>query len=363
MAIQKDGKILVGGFLQEGIPFDVLLVRCNADGQIDSTFGVDGRVVTDLGERREYINALAITANGSILAAGRSSEDLGRGFLLMKYTPTGELDQSFGNDGVVVTAFDSIAGQANNMALLEDGKIILSGFFRNNSVLETAVIRYLADGTLDPDFGTNGIVRAVPGNGFEGIPFDMKLQKDGKILLVGEHRISENSPGNFALLRLLPNGTPDTDFGINGVVNTSFDDVDDARALAVALQADGSIVAIGITFLSGEGSFAAARYLNELAVNTADISGTSSALLVYPNPVRQSTTLKYTLEKEEIVSINLLDKEGRLLKNFQQGKQQPAGTYHKVLSFPEELAAGTYILQLSTSTGQIGIQLLHVKAE
>ena len=141
----SSGKFILAGTLDSAVPSSsgttpqgFLLVRYNANGTIDTTFGTHGAVVTTF-TRNNYSAALALAvqSNGDIVAAGvteATNPVLGAGasdFGLARYTPNGQLDTSFGNNGLVTTAFgtngENLAA-ASALAIQSDGKIVAVGY-------------------------------------------------------------------------------------------------------------------------------------------------------------------------------------------------------------------------------------------
>ena len=124
VAVQPDGKIVVAGFAtRNGIDSDFALVRYNADGTLDPSFGTDGIVTTDLGTRGDDARAIAIQPDGRIVVAGTPDEDIA----LARYTTGGTLDATFGHGGTTITDLGS-EDVANGVALTPDGHIAVAGY-------------------------------------------------------------------------------------------------------------------------------------------------------------------------------------------------------------------------------------------
>jgi len=142
-AIQPDGKILVVGNSSNGLNGDIVLVRYKSNGRTDFSFGLGGKVITDL-RGNESANSTAVLANGKILVAGSFDSD----FVLLRYNKNGSLDSSFGTNGVTVTNFDSNdADIAYSLAVQADGKIVLAGSSDyDNRIL---LARYKTNGAPD----------------------------------------------------------------------------------------------------------------------------------------------------------------------------------------------------------------------
>jgi uncharacterized delta-60 repeat protein len=149
------------------------------------------------------------------------------------------LDQSFGCRGTVTTRIGSLSW-ATDVAVQSDSRIIVAGWTGSGSSRDSVLVRYTTDGTLDPSFGSNGIVTTDMGG--EDEPNAVALQPDGRIVVVGrrENRYPDYA---YAVARYDRDGKLDPSFGRGGVVTTDFDDYDSATS--VAIQPDGKIVVGG----------------------------------------------------------------------------------------------------------------------
>lgn len=242
VAIQPDGKIVVAGEATTSSgDLVVALARYNTDGSLDTTFGSNGKVISDI-EGRAF--AIALLPDGRILIAGdawvANPTDDFSDFLLARFTPEGELDPDFADNGWVVTSIAGPADLARNLVVQPDGKIVISGYpIGSDPSFVTGVVRYNADGTRDSGFGSGGIVAITNGLAGRGLA----LQADGKLVLVGSIQVS-TEPAQFAVMRLNEDGNPDDSFGSGGLVTNAITDQGDF-ARAVAIQADGRILVAG----------------------------------------------------------------------------------------------------------------------
>jgi uncharacterized delta-60 repeat protein len=143
VAIQPDGKLVAAGS-SGGFP-GYALARYNPDGSLDISFGVGGKVVTNVFSPAEA-RAVAIEFDGHILAAG-STNIFSGDFGLVRYTAAGALDSSFGTGGAVITDFVGGDDRANAIALQPDGRILIAGFANDGSVFAFALARYLTTST------------------------------------------------------------------------------------------------------------------------------------------------------------------------------------------------------------------------
>jgi uncharacterized delta-60 repeat protein len=251
VALQPDGKIVAaGGRVSDGLE-DFALARYNADGSLDTTFGVGGMVTTNFGvdvygQQQSVAFAVEMQPDGKIVAAGGRYV-----FTLARYNADGSLDTSFDGDGKVTTTL-SQPTSANALVLQPDGKLVAAGGERHVSSSDFELVRYNPDGSLDASFGAGGVVTTDFDSGAEAA-WALALQADGKLVALG-HR----SQFNFALARYNADGSLDASFGDAGKARTDFNS--GGQGYAVALQTDGKIVAAGGLGYSSSGDFALARY-------------------------------------------------------------------------------------------------------
>lgn len=228
-----------------------------APGDLDRTFGGDGKVVTNLTVGRDSAADVAIQANGKIVVVGRTVGRHYGKFALVRYRTDGRLDTTFGGNGIVTTNLARREDSASAVAIQPDGKIVVVGTANIASVSYVfAITRYERDGTLDAQFGKGGKVRLGFSAGGDDSAADVAIQPDGKIVVVGSSYVLDS----FALARLDPNGSLDTSFGGDGRVTTSVGPGADS-AQAVAIQPDGKIVVAGESWtLSGFDGIDVVRY-------------------------------------------------------------------------------------------------------
>ncbi len=210
-----------------------------AQNNLDPTFGIGGKVVTDI-SGSDYASDVLIQPDGKIIvAAWTRVYTTNPDFVLLRYNANGSLDASFGNGGKINNDF----GDA--IALQHDGKILVSGGLDGNFVLA----RYNADGSIDTTFGTGGKVTTD----FSGLPdsaYAITIQTDGKIIaagivnVVGSNLLAPDTDADFGLARYNPDGSLDSTFGSGGKVMTEFNGRYD-YVVSLALQFDGKIVAAG----------------------------------------------------------------------------------------------------------------------
>jgi len=265
IAIQSDGKIVVAGEARNGFNnSDFAVVRYNTDGSLDTSFGQGGKVTTAIGSADDVALSVALQPDGKIVVAGVSDNGSNFDFAIARYNMDGSLDTNFGTGGKVTTEVGYRYAIAFSVAIQSDGKIVVAGGLPSGESY-AALVRYNADGTLDTNFGTDGKVTQYLGPVGIGSFLSVALHSDGKIVVAGYSY--NNVDYDFALARYDTDGSLDTTFGTDGNVITAIDD--DEKAYSVALQSDGKIVVAGQRSNSGGNfDFALVRHNTDGSLDT-----------------------------------------------------------------------------------------------
>jgi uncharacterized delta-60 repeat protein len=267
-AIQSDGKIIVAGY---SYPPDqgeevFALARINVDGTLDQTFGTGGRVLTDVAGFGDSAYAIAIQPDGKILLGGETTFATPQG-VLVRYNPNGSLDANFGTGGILYTdiGFNSAI---QSLVVQPDGKII-AGIKTEG---RAALLRYLPNGQADNEFGLEGAVRCR--SGITGDSVSLTLQGE-KILVAGSVFIEGHNP---ILSRYnLPSGALDFRFGRYGreysglFPGLPFNDV--------IVQTDGKIVASGKRVVRYDANGRLDRVFDSPYFQELDITSVTEGLL------------------------------------------------------------------------------------
>ena len=231
VALLPDGKILIGGQYNLNADDDWALMRLTPTGALDNTFGTGGVAKIRVSDKNDDLFNLLLQPDGKILCAGISDKSA----IVMRLNANGTPDNSFGNAGkVTLTTTNYIA--AYTLTLMNDGKILVGGE-RDNYMFAA---RLSATGVLDNSFGNAGFGGAdIPG-GIERCRA-LTLLADGKILLGGSRRLSSAAGFDFAAMRLNANGTLDNSFGQQGLATVDFNGNND-EGFGMAVQPDGKIL-------------------------------------------------------------------------------------------------------------------------
>jgi uncharacterized delta-60 repeat protein len=257
-AVQGDGRIVaVGTGSDIATPVssnDIAVARYNADGSLDATFGALGQVGTHLGGI-EVAYAVTVQPDQRILVAG--SANAPDQMFVVRYLANGFLDPSFGTGGVVRP---TLPGGPTAFAVRVDGlgRVLLAGP-SGLGPTQFTVVRLGSNGTVDTDFGVLGVAMVDPsGNGTGGYLYDMELQPDGAVVATG-YTVPDGVNIQVAVCRFQASGAPDGTFGTGGCTRTDVGPGTDV-GWGVAIQADGKIVIGGYGNLAGTNDLLALRY-------------------------------------------------------------------------------------------------------
>jgi uncharacterized delta-60 repeat protein len=145
--------------------------------------------------------------------------------------------------------------------LQSDGKIVAAGYtYTFDTGEDFALARYNTDGSLDATFGNGGkVITIVEGKGRFDQALAVAIQADGKIVATGGATASAAEGSNFVVVRYDTSGALDPSFGTGGIVNRDFGSTQEVPH-ALVLQLDGKIVVAGVTHLPTHAQFALARY-------------------------------------------------------------------------------------------------------
>jgi uncharacterized delta-60 repeat protein len=243
--VQPDGKIIVAG---EGGATDAAytFIRLNPNGTPDPSFGTNGVTGIDIGPHDDQLTGVALTPDGKVVGVGTIEDptptdegDIG----VVRLTANGTLDNSFSGDGKATVNLGTNEF-TSEVALLPDGRISVAV----TNVKDLIVVQLTPAGDLDASFGSQGVakVHVGPPDAFN-FTNSVAVQPDGKLLVAGSTGTFINfAPVNmdFAVVRLLPDGTPDLSFDGDGSQTVGFGGKGEFGR-DVLPQADGSILVAG----------------------------------------------------------------------------------------------------------------------
>lgn len=395
IALQSDGKILIAGTAADSTPDgsgDIFLARLKADGPIDTDFGNSGIIRLYNYGHFELAYAMAVQPSGKIIITGVQEEQQTSHLVVFRFLPDGSPDPSFavngrfswlenslgiglcvGQDGKFLVLGQKFEYEKTNMiAFNEDGS--LNNHFGDHGVQTLDLIpdnsweraysclyekdgaillggflggfgvaRILPDGSPDPNFGEGGLARAnFPDNRYflSNGACGLK-QSDGKILVPGF--LQDGIDNNFAVLRFDSKGRIDEGFGDKGWVVTDVTDAAD-DCFAAAIQSDQKLVLCGYSWGPVQNDALLVRYLMH-PDPVAPTPGEIPPPRILPNPNSGKFKLEYTLSAASSVSLDLYDVAGKWLGNLLTENEAPAGLNTKPFDLTEK-PDGVYLLKL-----------------
>ncbi len=233
LVIQQDDKIVTGGYNYSPVmpSYAFSCFRFNPDGTPDAGFGVNGSFIDFVPGSSNSYNALFQQADGKLLAENESNYGTSNKVYLSRFNADGTPDNAFGQNGKYLLA----PTYYGSSYFQPDGRLLYFGYSPTNNG-DVALSRYNSDGSTDATFGTGGTVTSDFG-GSESATAAL-VQPDGKIIVSGYTRNNSGSDGLVA--RYNPDGSVDGSFGTNGYVAIDLETEDFFQAIAIA--PDGKIV-------------------------------------------------------------------------------------------------------------------------
>lgn len=251
--LEPDGSILLAGNVEapNNPNSQILLARYNADGSPDTAFGINGVVEDAVGQSSEA-DAMAVATSGAIIIAGASTDDI----LVARYTPSGQLDPSFGTDGVRIQSFVANYLAIYGVAIQQSGNILVgvNPDSQGDSDTDGSLAEFTSGGVLDTRYGKSGFSE------FGGYQFTftcMALQRNGSVVLSGT---TSAVGGAMVVAGVLPDGRPDSSYGPTGWKSL----VSNGSASAIKALPDGKTVIAG---------FSATKLGNQFVVVRLNSSG------------------------------------------------------------------------------------------
>lgn len=233
---------------------DWVLVRLNADGAVDTTFGTDGKFTLDLEEVDGNARTALVLDDGSIIGSGyASTPSLGKKQpVLYKVDSTGKLDPAFGVDGVF---HDIVLPELTEVyALAPRGdKFVSAGYGRASSSesIDMVSLRFHANGTIDPTWGNNGAVQ-IDWDGYGDKARKVATLADGRFVIVGAGGVDAKTTGAMVAV-LAADGALDTSFAETGKKLWDLGGLADAFWDVAVSPVDGTVAIVGVKAVGGDG--------------------------------------------------------------------------------------------------------------
>jgi uncharacterized delta-60 repeat protein len=227
VTVGPDGTIYVGGSSDAGGQgLDFAVAAYTPAGTLSTTFGTNGKVLLDFSEGADSIASLAMSPNGELVAAGSTgnpSNDA-TSVALAEFLPTGALDTTFGANGKIATNVRGIADAAFSIVIDSKGNIVAGGYSATGSAsagtlsADFLLLRYSPAGKLDDTFGTHGVV--ITSFNQPAAISSIVLDADGSIVASGKTvaSLTNFDPDSIelAIARYTAKGQLDTTFNGTG---------------------------------------------------------------------------------------------------------------------------------------------------
>ena len=356
MEILENGKIIVASQSKLNNEYDSVVARFNTDGSLDTSFGDSGVVIASIPPYRAISLEVEIVAGDKILVGGNIDEDLDFRIFVIQYNADGSLDTNFGVDGFIIIDYYPDRGVVFKAMEIRNGNILISGYTNlvsGSAAGDLYLTRYFENGTLDLSFGVDGIV-------IEGGPDDLWnpgirsliYQPNGKFFVGG------GIDANLTVWRYNENGTRDTDFADDGIaflpINKVYIGPNDMR-----FDSTGKLLLCGTASLAvfPNSVMMTFRVISGLSLGVLDFNLIGDSVVVYPNPIEDTTNLEYDLQEDRRLSLALYDVSGNLIRYLFQNEPRTAGSHTETLEIGD-MASGNYLLQLSDATSSYGIKIL-----
>lgn len=244
--LQPDGKIVVIGdstnASSNGVPY---VVRYDAGGTLDPTFGAGGVTMLDFPGDPDRVASVAVEPGGGIVVGGFSGDFTSATGYVVRVDAGGVVDGTYGTAGVATLGIPS-SHFVQRLLALPDGRLIVGGL----QLLEGFLVRLDASGDVDPAFGVAGL-RPVEYGGFNGGVGSLGLDPQGRIVAAGYHNDYAHR-SSFGIGRYSVDGVPDATFGSGGTARIALPDSDMSDAEGIVFEPDGTITLAGGYFLINE---------------------------------------------------------------------------------------------------------------
>jgi len=366
IAIQNDSLLLIAGYSYTWDGFNVnsvynqfSIIRLNLNGDLDSTFGVNGVYELNFDPNDCSAVKILVETNGKILVVGNYSISNSNMFFAIRLTQNGSIDLTYGNSGIFQIQLDSLYKyDVVTCAVLQpDGKLLIGG--QTSDVMFQGkvfgLIRLNESGTIDSTFGDFGIVKTnlpLSGNDYA---YGIALQSDGKILMCG----SAYNDKLFAICRYNIFGNLDLTFATNGIFTLDYSQYDDYLS-SLIVQQDGKIVACGKSHTKGciirvlsDGQIDSTFNFN--GINTIFTNGQSSLFSLAQFQSEGIISCGYAKDTSQIYQFSLVSLKSLLYIGIDQNTE----TLNNLNIYPNPTSDLLNINYTLTKNGKYQIQIIN----
>jgi uncharacterized delta-60 repeat protein len=351
---RPDGRFWAVGYSGDLATATSTILRYNADGSLDNTFDGDGVLVTNAGGTYEGLNDMDMDSNGNLLAIGATNTGSAYNAFATRILEAGGVDITYGINGFAKVT--TVSSRIREMILLEDNSIVAAGEGYNGSSDDDFIImRFTPEGQLDASFGTNngfsfGTVGTEEDNGYA-----LAKTLNNKYLVIGESEVSPSSY-DVGLAVFTESGAVDLAFSTNGVHSTPAG-IGSDRGRALAVYPDGQYLVAGYGLVGTGFDFLVMRYLGGYFTGTPQTSGPAGLLGVFPNPAQDGFRLQHLPLGAS--SVRVINTTGQRVVDYTQDQVRAAAQSGAAFPFPSQLPQGLYTIEVTTSEGILAARMAH----
>lgn len=267
VTLDEDQNIYAAGYAVAGAgPYkDICVAKFTPAGVLDPVFGGDGIVTTDLGANFDDLAyAIAMQPDGKIVVAGSTYDGVGNKMCILRYRADGSLDPAFSTDGKLIIDFGGPDDAARSIIIMGDGSIYVGGY-RMEEVTATmyrrnfAAVRVTTTGVLDAAFGGDGTVATLFATDRHASGFSMGVQTDGKVIMAGYSYVGTSANYQYALVRYNTDGSLDNSFDGDGMLLVPTG-TSLGEAYGIQIQIDNKIVIAGKAYEGFDTDFSLIRF-------------------------------------------------------------------------------------------------------
>ena len=346
--LQPDGKIIAIGEAYNTSSFDFAVARFDSNGSVDASFGTDGKTTVNFNNFNDFGRNAVLQSDGKIVIVGAAKNSNGNSSIaLLRLNADGSPDNTFGTAGKTTATISGLADDyAESVAIVENDKIVIGGYTAGNFLL----MRYNTNGTPDNSFGSNGYT-ITDFDDFQDKAYSLLVDNTGSIYLSG-HGYETGNGGlfHFAVAKYNSNGFPDNTFDSDGKM-TIVMGADGSTIFDMAIQPDGKLLFGGqsTNIAGGLTDFALLRLANS-TTGIADIPWVKDEVVLYPNPASDYIVLLNSASLGKGL-IKIYDTQGHLVLQTSTGGSScktdisalPAGLYHLSHSNQQATRSFTFI--------------------
>ncbi|MFS4460160.1 hypothetical protein [Bdellovibrio sp. HCB2-146] len=298
--LQSDGKIILAGHTNDAVD-GIGMMRLNADGSLDNTFGTGGKAKTN--NASIHVSGAKLLSDGKIIVAGSD----GANTVIAQFTTTGALDTSFNTTGYVVRKFSASDNFVVSVDVQTDGKIVVAGFAGSFFSAQAFVARVNADGSTDTTFNTTGysIFDFVAGQ--DSSVFQVSVSGTG-LFVYGDTIDSGVGLTSTGLKKFTSTGAADTSFNTTGTRVINIGDQSTDIMYSTKRLASGKLLAVGGSSSGGLPEAALiVRYNSDGSVDSTFGTGGAVEYAPFVGPMWEFGDVVEQSDKSIVVLLNYMD--------------------------------------------------------